>query len=338
LDKKLSSVGIIGAGKFGTALAQTLAKNDIPATLWLRDPQKAREINNRSTSSYYPNKNLHSKITASTNIEEIINSNKTIIYSCSSFVFRKVLSPYKKLIQANNNFLINTAKGLDSQTNKLFFETSIDLFGEKFTNDNYFLLTGPSFANELFLEQPTCITLCGKNEKNCEVLQKLLGNKKFRIYINDDFIACQLGGLVKNIIAIAVGVCDGQGYGSNTKTSIINWGHNEITKIGIEMGAKAESFLGLATLGDLILTCTSEQSRNYKFGKLIGKGASIPEALTKINSTVEGYYSAKAFFELTKTYKTFLPITNSVYSLLYKDKSPATLSQELLNLPLKKEC
>lgn len=331
-------IGVLGGGAFGTALSDAFAQNGHGVRMWARDPNTVLEINRHHINTRYTGqRSLAPSIVATTNLADLMGSKVALlVYACPSKAFRSITSELASSGPRgfwDRAFYVNAAKGIENQSLELHHEIAQDVFGKSFVLDHYMALSGPSFATEILDRHPTCLTLAGMNPKSLEKTQALLASPRFRLFTNTDLIGCQLGGAVKNVIAIATGMVAGLGLGFNTQAALINLGLAEIARLGRALGARVETFLGLSGMGDLILTCTSELSRNRSFGLLLGQGLSTSVALSTVGSTVEGFEAATAVYKLAKKTKTRAPICTEIYRVLHENKSANKALERLLAMP-----
>ncbi len=328
------SISIFGAGAFGTALAQTFAKNGLRSFLWARNPEVVQEINaTRKNSRYTGPHILDPKVHALEIFSEAATRSRFWVYACPSASFRTFLYDIKPLTNESESILVDTSKGIETGSLALHSEIVREVLGPEFEKTSFQTLSGPSFAKELLEDIPTSVSLAGRNPAALLQVQDLIGSKIFRLYTSPDPIGCQIGGASKNVVAIALGIADGLGLGQNTRAALMNRGLIEIAKLGEKLGAKPQTFLGLSCLGDLLLTCSSLLSRNFRFGNLLGRGLSLGAAQKEIASTIEGVASSKSLFELSKRLNLNLPICDEVYAVLHEGKNVRASYEDLLNRP-----
>jgi glycerol-3-phosphate dehydrogenase (NAD(P)+) len=321
-----SKIGIIGGGSWGTALSQVASTNIEEVLIYVRDQEVVESINNNSINNkYFPEVELNQNIKATNQIDDVINFAKDIIVSVPTSATRTVMEQIgSKLI--NDHTIISTAKGLEIET----FKTNSEIIREFFTGD-IAVLSGPTHAEEVIKEIPTAIVAASDNMSVAQRIQKKLMTSRFRIYTIDDLKGVELAGAVKNIIAVASGVTDGIGYGDNTKAALITRGLAEIVKFGLYLNTNRETYNGLAGLGDLVVTCDSNHSRNRRFGIQIGKGKSFKEAEKIVNQVVEGAKTAKAVYKFLAEHDDIeMPITEQVYKVLYENKDPHEALDDLM--------
>ena len=309
--------GLLGGGSWGTTVAALVARN-APITMWARSSDTVDEINKEHTNKkYLPDAVLPKKLVATTNIEEAVASKDVVIMGIPSQSFRSVLEQVKPHIRPWVP-VISLSKGLELSTGKRMTE----LISEVLPGHPIGVLTGPNLAREIMSGFAAASVIAMDDEIIVKELQKLFHSGLFRVYTNHDVIGCELGGVLKNIIAIAAGMGDGQGAGENTRSAVITRGLAEITRLGVAMGGERQTFAGLAGTGDLIATCTSAQSRNRSVGYELGKGRTIQEITDEMFMVAEGVKSAPAVMELAKKYDVDMPIAQEVFQVV-QDKSTA---------------
>lgn len=328
---------VLGAGSWGTSLAEVLAENNCEVKLYARRKEVCREINeNHTNNKYFPFKiELDARIEATSDIGEALNDADVIVLSVPSAQYRSVLSSAIGHLDKKTIF-ISTAKGFDPETNKRLSEVIEEIVPES-KIDAVMSLIGPSHAEEVIKKLFTCVSVIGKDEKKLKTIQKLFSNEYFRVYTNTDVIGAEYAAALKNVMAIASGIMTGLGYGVNTRAALITRGLAEMTRFGVAMGGKIETYLGLTGLGDLMVTCTSKFSRNYQAGLAIGKANSAIEFLKENKKTVEGLKTARVMHYKAKEKGIDMPITDAVYSVLYLGKSPLDAAKSLINRALKPE-
>jgi len=319
---------VVGAGSYGTALAICLARNGNKTLLWGRDEQHVANMQQqRSNEKYLPGVSFPENLTISNNLEHVISSSNTILVVVPSHAFSDMLDQIKPHLLSEAKLAWAT-KGLDHKTGRLLQDVAQEILG---TDISLAVLSGPTFAKEMAAGLPTAISMSSTDEDFVEELsQRLHCEKRFRVYRNNDFIGIQLGGAVKNVIAIAAGMADGIGFGANARTALITRGLVEMTRLGEKLGAQPTTFMGMAGLGDLVLTCTDNQSRNRRFGLALGKGQDVDTAQQEIGQVVEGYRNTKEVSMLAHRLGVEMPIVEQVYQVLYQGKSAKAAAQELL--------
>lgn len=321
----MSKVAFIGGGSFGTALAVQLGHKGNEVSIFDRDINVCNDINNnRKNDKYIKDLIIPDNITAYNKLDEAIEGIDYLVLAIPSHVIRNVTRSLKGKI-TKDVVIISIAKGIEANSNKRLSE----VIEEELPNP-VVILSGPSHAEEVAVEIPTTLVATANDMKYAEQVQELFMTPTLRIYTNEDIVGVEIGGAVKNIIALAAGIGDGVGYGDNSKAALMTRGMKEISRVGIALGGKAETFFGLTGMGDLIVTCTSMHSRNRRAGILIGKGASLDEALDEVGMIVEGVKACKAFHELNREIGVSMPITDALYSVLFEGKEPRAAVQELM--------
>jgi len=324
--------GVIGAGSWGTALAILLARNGFETLIWGNEPAVVQEIQqNHFNSKYLPDIKLPKNLNAISHFEQL-NQCDEILLVVPSHAFSLVLKQIKNSLP-NCRRLSFATKGFDQDT-KLLHKVIIEVFGDDF---DYALISGPTFALEVAKGLPTAVTVASNSKDYAETIAQNLHNESFRAYTSTDIVGVELGGAVKNVLAIAAGIADGMGFGANTRAALITRGLAEIMRLGAALGADHDTFMGLAGMGDLVLTCTDNLSRNRRFGLAIAKGLSQEQAKKEIGQVVEGIKTAKSVHQLCQSLKVEAPIIEQVYSVLYKDADPKTAVQNLFSRQLKPE-
>lgn len=322
----MSKVSVIGAGSWGTALAILLEKNGHEVTLWSHREEEAKGLaKSREHKSKLPGVQIPERIEITGNLESALQAKDVLVFAVPSVAVRstaKKVAPYVK----KGQLIVNVAKGIEETT----LMTLTDIIEEEIPGAKGCVLSGPSHAEEVSRGLPTTCVVGAKDKETAEFLQNVFMSPVFRVYISPDILGIELGGALKNVIALAAGTADGLGYGDNTKAALITRGITEIARLGIAMGAKADTFYGLSGIGDLIVTCASKHSRNRKAGYLMGQGRSMQQAMDEVNMVVEGVYSAKAGLALSQKYKVEMPIIEQVNKVLFEGKAPAAAVKELM--------
>lgn len=327
------TIVILGTGSWGTALGISLAKHGHDVTMWGRNSEKIEEIQRtRVNKSYLPNVILPENMTFTQDIKCAIEDKDIVVFSVSTQSFRAVLKQAKPYLK-KEAIIVNTAKGIEINTLDVVSQIVID---EKVDN-NYVMLSGPSHAEEVATGLPTTLVASSLNEQARETIQTLFGSPVLRVYTSSDVLGVELGGALKNIIAIGAGVSDGLQYGDNTKAALITRGMAEIARLGVKMGGQQETFYGLSGIGDLIVTCTSQHSRNRKCGFLLGKGHTLDAIKKEVGMVIEGVYTAQGAFELSRKYAVDMPITQGVCTLLEGKLKPEVIVKELMTRSNKSE-
>ena len=328
----MSKVTFLGGGSFGISLAILLANKGNTVAVYDRDDAVVEDINvNRRNDKFIKGLDVPKNVTAYNTLEEAVVHSDYVVLAVPSHVIRSASRSLKGLIDENIP-VICIAKGIEEGSNK----TLVEVIEEEIQNP-VVVLSGPSHAEEVAFNIPTTVLTSSKNMKVAEEIQDLFMTKTFRVYTNDDLVGVEIGGAVKNIIALAAGVCDGLGYGDNTKAALMTRGMAEIVRIGTKLGGKSEKFLGLTGMGDLIVTCTSMHSRNRKAGYLIGTGKTREEAVEEVGMVVEGIKACHAFYNLKEKLGVEMPITDALYKVLFEGKDARNMVRELLERDKKAE-
>jgi glycerol-3-phosphate dehydrogenase (NAD(P)+) len=312
-------IAILGAGAWGTALALHLASKGQVIKLWAYEQEQVEQINmTRCNARYLPEQLLPASITCSHDYKAVLSEVKDILLVVPSKAFRNTLLKIKPLLKPQQRLLWAT-KGLDSEKHQLLHEVAQEIIGDIAMA----VLSGPSFAKEVAVGLPTAVTIAAKQWEFANELLQRFQNKNFHVEITTDITGVELGGAIKNVLAIAVGIVEGLGFGANAKAALMTKGLTEMIALGISLGAEQSTFLGLSGLGDLILTGTDNQSRNRRLGLALGQGQSLEEAKKTIG-TIEGMSTAKNIFFLLEKYKIRAPICEAVYRILYEKKSASS--------------
>ncbi|MBT0586069.1 NAD(P)H-dependent glycerol-3-phosphate dehydrogenase [Alteromonas oceanisediminis] len=330
-----SPVTVLGAGSYGTALAFCLARNAVPTYLWGRDPSHMAQLSaQRENARYLPGATFPESLHVEADIESAIAKSDDILVVVPSHAFKHTLEIIAPLLKPQHRIIWAT-KGLEPGTGRLLRQVALDVLGDSYP---LAVLSGPTFAKEMVAGLPTAISLSATDPALAESFSaKLHCARSFRVYNNTDFIGVQLGGAVKNVIAIGAGLADGLGFGANARTALITRGLAELTRLGVKVGAQPETFMGMAGLGDLVLTCTDNQSRNRRFGIALGKGEAVEDAIQSIGQVVEGYRNTEEVFILAHREGVEMPICEQIYQVLYQGKAPKDAALALLGREQKTE-
>ena len=308
-------IAIIGAGSWGSAIAVLLAKKGFSINLWVRDEELLETVNNaRENISYLPGVIFPSNIMATNDIELCVKDSDVIVLATPSHTVRAMVEAIRNYIQ-KGSIIVNLAKGIENETLLRMSE----IIEAALPYSKVAVLTGPSHAEEVARDIPTAIVVSAKERSTAEYVQDVFMTPKFRVYTNPDLIGVELGGALKNIIALGAGIIDGLGFGDNTKSALMTRGIVEISRLGEAMGAKRNTFAGLSGIGDLIVTCTSMHSRNRRAGIAIGEGRSVEDVINGTKMVVEGVKTTKSAYDLSLKYDVEMPITHELYSVLYKN-------------------
>lgn len=322
----MANVGVIGAGSWGTALALLLNKNGHDVTVWSISEEEVNMLSTeREHKSKLPGVRIPDDMAFTTDIETAVSGKDVIVMAVPS-VFTRGTARSMKAYIAEGQIIVDVAKGIEEDT----LMTLSQQIEQEIPQADVAVLSGPSHAEEVGRGFPTTVVIGAKTEKTAVYLQEMFMNEVFRVYTSPDMLGMELGGSLKNVIALAAGIADGMGYGDNTKAALITRGIAEIARLGVKMGGAIESFTGLTGIGDLIVTCASVHSRNRRAGYLMGQGKSMEEAMEEVQMVVEGVYSAKAAEKLGKKYGVDLPIINKVNEVLFAGKDPGEAVNELM--------
>lgn len=322
----MAKIGVIGAGSWGTALALLMHNNGHQVTIWSIIGAEVEMLRTkRQHETKLPGVLLPEAIEITGNLEEAMSGKDVLILAVPSPFTRSTAHMMKEFLKANQK-IVNVAKGIEENT----LYTLSDIIEEELPCADVAVLSGPSHAEEVGKGLPTTCVVGAHTKETAEYLQNLFMSPVFRVYTSPDMLGIELGGALKNVIALAAGTADGLGYGDNTKAALITRGIAEIGRLGIKMGANLETFCGLTGIGDLIVTCASVHSRNRRAGWLIGQGYTMQEAMDEVKMVVEGVYSAKAAMGLAKKYQVELPIISQVNQVLFEGKSAAEAVNELM--------
>lgn len=308
----MKKIGVIGAGSWGTALALTLSGKGHQVKIWDVNPEHLRELEeNRENKRYLPGIPFNECLQTAKTIQDAIEGAKLVLFSAPAQHFRSALEsamPYLK----PDMILVNVAKGIEQKTLMRMSEIAF----EKLTEAKYVTLSGPSHAEEVGRNLPTTVAVASRNLKLAEEVQDIFITERFRVYTTEDVIGVELGGALKNIIALGAGISDGMGFGDNAKAALMTRGLAEIKRLGVKMGADPATFAGLTGVGDLIVTCTSMHSRNRRCGIMIGEGMAPAEATEKVGMVVEGMFTTEAAYDLAKREDVEMPITEQLYNVI----------------------
>ncbi|MBO4415656.1 MAG: NAD(P)-dependent glycerol-3-phosphate dehydrogenase [Lachnospiraceae bacterium] len=327
------SITVLGAGTWGTALSILLASKDKKVVLWSKIENEINALEtDRSNIKNLPGAVLPDTVVLTTDAEYACKTSdpELIVFAVASPYVRataKLVSGYIK----DGQRIVNVAKGIEEAT----LDTLLDIIKEEIPNADEAVLSGPSHAEEVSRLIPTTVVVAAHSKETAEYLQDTFMTDRFRVYTSNDIIGVELGGSLKNVIALAAGMSDGLGFGDNTKAALMTRGLAEISRLGIAMGAQPETLSGLSGIGDLFVTCTSHHSRNWNAGNLIGKGRSVDEALAEVKQVVEGVYCAKAALKLARKYSVEMPIVEQVNAILF-DKKPVDVAVNELFMREKK--
>ncbi|AOZ67254.1 TPA: NAD(P)H-dependent glycerol-3-phosphate dehydrogenase [Haemophilus influenzae] len=328
-------ITVLGAGSYGTALAITFSRNGSPTHLWGHNPAHIAQMQTeRQNYRFLPDVIFPEDLHLESNLAQAMEYSQDILIVVPSHAFGEILIKIKPHLKAHHR-LIWATKGLERNTGRLLQTVVEEQLGTQYP---LAVLSGPTFAKELAQGLPSAITLAANNEQFAREFQSRIHcSKGFRVYINSDMTGVQLGGAIKNVIAIGAGISDGMGFGANARTALITRGIAEITRLGISLGANTNTFMGMSGLGDLVLTCTDNQSRNRRFGLMLGKGLDAQMAMENIGQVVEGFYNTKEAYLLAQRQGVEMPITEQIYQMLFCGKNAQDVAISLLGRACKGE-
>ncbi len=337
----VEKIGVIGAGSWGTALTKPIGDLGQTASLWAHRKEHFEELKaTRQNKTYLPGFTLADTVTPVSGLREAVAGHTIIMMVVPSHVFREVFTGLEPFLE-NGAYVVSASKGIENdslltmtQVMEDVLSSSVDS-GEK--NIKTGVLSGPSFAKEVAAGLPTAVTVASRDMEAAAHIQRALSTPLFRVYASTDVIGLELGGALKNIIAIGAGICDGLGYGTNTRAALITRGLAEISRLGISMGADPLTFSGLGGLGDLVLTCTGDLSRNRMVGLKLGQGKKLSAILSEMNMVAEGVKTTRSAWNLARKVGVEMPILDQVYQVLYQDKPCRDAVRDLLGRSLKEE-
>lgn len=322
-----TKVSIIGGGSWGTAIAQVIAKNGYPVLIYVRNSKQRETINkNNLNKRYFPDFKLSKHIKATDSLKEAAKYGDVVIMAIPTHASREILEKMKGIINGNQ-IIVSTAKGIEEKT----YNSNSQIIKEYLDNP-VVVLSGPTHAEEVIKSLPTTVVAASKDKKSAQLIQEIMMSSKFRVYTNPDTVSVEIGGAIKNIIAIAAGIADGLGYGDNTKAALVTRGLHEMSRLGVTMGGKLLTFAGLTGMGDLVVTCASMHSRNRRLGIKIGQGLCLDDALHEIKQTVEGVRTTRALYDWFSNgeYDFEIPITRQIYQVLFNNKNPLKAVDNLM--------
>ena len=332
----MEKITVIGAGSWGTAIAFVLAENDHDCLLWARRSEQSEEITDKHMNhAYLPGIVLPENLRATSHLGEAVKHGETVIIAVPTKAIREICGQINEM-DIDAKIIVHVSKGIEPDSLKRISEM-IDEELAPSKKKAIVVLSGPSHAEEVVLRHPTTVTAASVDLEAAKKVQDLFMNNYFRVYTNNDVIGVEIGAALKNVIALAAGISDGLGYGDNAKAALITRGLAEISRLGAKMGAHPLTFSGLTGLGDLIVTCTSVHSRNWKAGNLLGKGNSLEEVVAGMGMVIEGVRTAKAAHQLAAQHNVSMPLTEALYSILFNDVPPKEAVDQLMNRMKKQE-
>jgi glycerol-3-phosphate dehydrogenase (NAD(P)+) len=334
-DPSAPRIGVIGSGSWGTVLADLLASKGLCVELWAYEPEVVEQIQlHRENRFFLPGIRLSAQLTASTNLEKVASEKNLLVVVVPSHVARTTMAALAGRLDAKTS-IVSASKGIENQTHLTM--TGVLKEALKIADDRLAVLSGPSFATEVAKKYPTVVTVASSNPALARLVQQVFATPYFRVYTCEDTIGVELGGSVKNVIAIAAGIVDGLGLGLNTRAALITRGMTEIRRLGKRMGANPRTFSGLAGFGDLILTCTGDLSRNHAVGRKIASGQHLRDILAQMRMVAEGVRTAKSVYDLSSRLGVEMPICHQIYRILYEDLAPREALSQLMTRDLKQE-
>lgn len=317
---KISKVAVIGAGSWGSVLANVLVKNGLDVKIWTREEKQVAELNQQHTNRHYlPELKYDERLIATNDLAAAIKDRQVILLVIPTVAIRTVSQKISKILQENNEqpLIVHASKGLELGTHKRISE----IITEEIPAENrsgIVAFSGPSHAEEVARQDITLITAASTDLTAAKAVQKMFMNDFFRIYTNEDIVGVELGAAFKNIIALGAGALHGLGYGDDAKAALMTRGLAEISRLGVAMGAKSQTFIGLSGVGDLIVTCTSVHSRNWRAGNQLGQGIPLADVIENMGMVIEGITTNKAAYELAQQQQIDMPITQAIYQVLYQ--------------------
>jgi len=335
-DVESLRIGVVGAGSWGTALANLLALKGYKVDLWVFEQEVIEQIRSLKENRFFlPGVSLSENLFPSRDIDRAVKDKDLLLIVVPSHLMREIASRIADHI-SDQTVVVSASKGIENKTHLTMSGVLKEILLH--IPENLFaVLSGPSFAEEVARNVPTLVAIASKNIETANFVQHVFSTPVFRAYTNDDMIGVELGGAVKNVIAIASGIVDGLGLGLNTRAALITRGLTEIRRLGIKLGANSQTFSGLAGVGDLMLTCTGAISRNHSIGKKISEGKKLKDILAEMRMVAEGVKTAKSVYNLSKNLSVEMPIVHEVYNVLYNDKSPAEAVYNLMTRDLRHE-
>jgi glycerol-3-phosphate dehydrogenase (NAD(P)+) len=328
------TVAVVGAGSWGSALAHLLAEKGLNVHLWVREPKVCEELQqNRVNRTFLPGVRLSSRMLCTLEFPAALKDAGVVLMAVPSHVFREVLRAVKPIFPPGG-VLLSATKGMEMDTMLTMEGVAREELGPEVS---YAVLSGPSFAREVAQRQPTAVTIASRRQEAAQYLQKLFSTPYFRVYTGRDVTGVELGGALKNIFAIGAGILGGMGLGDNTRAALITRGLAEMTRLGVRLGANPMTFTGLAGVGDLILTCTGTQSRNYQVGFKLGQGLTLPQILDGMAMVAEGVKTSQSVHLLGKRLGLEIPLVTAIYRILYEGLAPKEAIKKLMTRELKDE-
>jgi glycerol-3-phosphate dehydrogenase (NAD(P)+) len=336
IDVTQMNIGVVGAGSWGTALANLLALKGFKTDLWVFEKDVKDQIESiRENTAFLPGVPLSDRIFPSNDMKDVVKGKDLVVVVVPSHVMRRTAYQIREHI-LKETIIVSASKGIETQTHLTMSGVLREILCER-DEDVFAVLSGPSFAREVVQQVPTVVAVASKNLKVAALVQHVFATPYFRVYTNDDMVGVEMGGAVKNVIAIAAGIIEGLGLGLNTRAALITRGLTEIRRLGLKLGANPRTFAGIAGIGDLVLTCTGNVSRNHTVGKKIGEGMKLDDILSEMRMVAEGVKTAESVYNLSQKLGVEMPICEEVYHILYDDISPKEAVHRLMTRNLKQE-
>ncbi|GAA5523164.1 NAD(P)H-dependent glycerol-3-phosphate dehydrogenase [Aliifodinibius salicampi] len=333
----MKKITIIGAGSFGTALSVVLARAGNKVQLWARESEVAYGINKQHRNpSYLTDVTLPDSVSCHTDLEECLDDPEMVVFATPSHVMRELAQKVKPFFRGNE-IIVSVAKGIENKTFKTMSQVLSEVLEGKIIDDHIGVISGPSHAEEVSKFRPTTVVASSYSKRTTEIIQETFLTPMFRVYLNYDIIGVEVGAAVKNIMAIAAGIVDGAELGDNAKAALITRGLHEMKRLGMTLGASQDTFSGLSGMGDLVVTCTSEHSRNRFVGYHIGQGKKLHEITSQMNMVAEGVKTTRSVLEWSRELNVEMPITEAVYSVLFEEEDPKDVLYELMTRNPKEE-
>jgi glycerol-3-phosphate dehydrogenase (NAD(P)+) len=329
-------IGVVGAGSWGTALANLLATKGYLVDWWVFEEDLSLQLQEkRENYIFLPGVTLSENLQPTNNLQKVVADKDMVIIVVPSHVMRNVTAQMKPYI-GPDTILVSASKGIENETQLTMSGVINETLGTD-KDTRFAVLSGPSFAREVVMGLPTAVTAASHHPSIARIVQRVFSTPVFRVYTNEDVLGVELGGSVKNVIAIAAGIIDGLKLGLNTRAALITRGMTEIRRLGLAMGAKPRTFTGMAGFGDLVLTCTGDISRNHTVGKKIGQGMKLKDVLADMRMVAEGVKTAQSLYNLSKRLNVEMPIVHAIYFILYEDMDPKDAVHQLMTRDLKNE-
>jgi glycerol-3-phosphate dehydrogenase (NAD(P)+) len=336
IDINDTRIGVVGAGSWGTALANLLGLKGFKVEHWVYEKEVKEQIQeHRENKVFLPGFSLSPNLFPSNDLSEVVSDKDLLLIVVPSHVMRETAHKMAGYV-SKETIIVSASKGIENKTHLTMSGVLKETLPE-IPEGHFAVLSGPSFAREVAMNVPTLVTVASKDKKVASLVQHVFATPSFRVYTNDDMIGVELGGSVKNVIAIAAGIIDGLGLGLNTRAALITRGLTEIRRLGVKLGANPRTFTGLAGVGDLLLTCTGDLSRNHTVGKKIGEGKKLKEILSEMRMVAEGVKTAKSVYNLSRKLGVEMPISHKIYHILYDDLSPKEAVHMLMTRDLRQE-